>query len=298
LAGRVDTVAWFIIGVCNYASLNDDIDFAKQYLEHINKGFTLLEAWEFNNNHLVYVPRSGNWADEYITEGYILYDQLLRLWALRCFDTLFPNEVVTRKIKKITQKITENYRKHPIKNDAYHPKAYKSLRKKKYWVASFSPSGYQKQYDAFANALALILKVDQDNFADTVISYSEELRNSLKLKLLPAFWPVITETDADWNLLANNYKYEFRNIPYEFHNGGTWQLVNGFYGLGLVANNKTDEAEEVLNQINEINATANWSFYENFNTDTGNTSGVSHCAWSAAAAVMLHQALQGKKLLT
>jgi hypothetical protein len=25
--------------------------------------FTFLEAWEFNNKHLLYVP-SGNWADE------------------------------------------------------------------------------------------------------------------------------------------------------------------------------------------------------------------------------------------
>lgn len=298
LAGRVDTVAWFIIGVCNYASLADDIDFAKEHLEHINRGLTLLEAWEFNNNHLVYVPRSGNWADEYITEGYILYDQLLRLWALRCFDKLFPNEVVSRKIRNITQKVTENYRKHTIKNDAYHPKAYKSLRKKKYWVASFNPSGYQKQYDAFANAIALILKLDEEEFIEPVISYSESLRKSLKLKLLPAFWPVITEGDAEWDLLANNCKYEFRNIPFEFHNGGTWQMVNGFYGVGLVINNMQEEAKEVLAEIDRLNERKDWAFYENFNTDTGNVTGVPHCAWSAAGGVILHQTIKGKRLLT
>ncbi|MFD0860995.1 amylo-alpha-1,6-glucosidase [Sungkyunkwania multivorans] len=298
LAGRVDTVAWFIIGVCNYAKLTDNIEFANRHLQNIDRGFRLLEAWEFNNNHLVYVPRSGNWADEYITEGYILYDQLLRLWALRCYQQLFPNEATATKIKKVTRKIIENYRKHHIRNEPYHPKAYKQLRKKNYWVASFNPSGYQKQYDALANAIALILEIDNEEFAEVVIQHSERLRTSLKLQLLPAFWPPIKPEDADWKLLENNCKYEFRNIPYEFHNGGTWQMVNGFYGLGLLKYDKRDEAAQVLEKIDDLNEKADWGFYENFNTETGMTTGVKHCAWSAAGAVLLKNSLEGKELLT
>lgn len=298
LAGRVDTISWFVIGMCNYAHITGDIDFAKAHLEHINRGLKLMEAWEFNHNHLMYVPRSGNWADEYITEGYILYDQLLRLWALRCFDRLFPNEVVNRKANRIQQKIVENYRKHKIKNDPYHPKAFNRLRKKNYWVASFNPSGYQKQYDAFANALALFLNIDSEGFENDLIMYSEELRNSLPLKLLPAFWPPIKEGDMEWSMLENNRKYEFRNIPYEFHNGGTWQMVNGFYGLGLVVQKRIKEAKDVLIKIDFLNQKEDWGFYENFNSETSNPTGVPNCAWSAAGSVILNKVIQGKKLLS
>ncbi len=297
LAGRVDTIAWFVIGICNYAHATGDMDFAKECLVNMKKGLSLLEAWEFNANHLVYVPRSGSWADEYITDGYILYDQLLRLWALRCFDALFPNEEIKAKIKKVTQKIEENYRKHKIKNDPYHPKAYKQLRKKKYWVASFGPSGYQKQFDAFANALSLLLDVGPKSFQDEVIDHTETLRTSLKLQLLPAFWPPIKKDDSEWSLLVNNCKYEFRNVPYEFHNGGTWQMVNGFYGMALVHKKKTKEAEQVLQQIDDLNQKEDWGFYENFNTETGEVSGVKHCAWSAAGSVLLKNAIQGKQVL-
>jgi hypothetical protein len=38
----------------------------------IQKCLQFLEAWEFNNKHLLYVSPSGNWADEYITDGYVL----------------------------------------------------------------------------------------------------------------------------------------------------------------------------------------------------------------------------------
>jgi len=99
-------------------------------------------------------------------------------------------------------------------------------------------------------------------------------------------------------LLENNCKYEFRNIPYEFHNGGTWQMVNGFYGLGLLNHGQTELAINVLKKINRLNEVENWSFYENFNTATNMPTGVPKCSWSAAATVLLSRGLEGKKLLT
>jgi hypothetical protein len=156
---------------------------------------------------------------------------------------------------------------------------------------SFSPAGYKTQFDAFANSLALYLNIGSQDFQDTILDYSISLRNEMKLKLLPAFWPAIKETDLDWNLLKNNCKYEFRNYPNEFHNGGSWSMVNGFYGLALLSKGKSKEASEVLNAINTVNAFQDFSFYENFNTETKEPNGVPFCAWSAAAAVLIHQSL-------
>ena len=113
---------------------------------------------------------------------------------------------------------------------------------------------------------------------------------------MPAFWPVIEEGDEDWRFLTNNCKYEFRNYPYEFHNGGTWQMVNGFYALGLIKQGETELAKEVLKQIDKLNAKEKWSFYENFNSKTTEANGVPFCAWSAAGAVLASQALQGNTL--
>ncbi|NUR33686.1 MAG: fructofuranosidase/invertase, partial [Gemmatimonadaceae bacterium] len=42
----------------------------------------LLEGLEYNGRHLLYVPVGGDWADEYVYEGYVLHDQVLRAWAL------------------------------------------------------------------------------------------------------------------------------------------------------------------------------------------------------------------------
>ncbi len=295
LAGRVDTISWFIIGVCNYASITNNITFAKELKPKIDKGLQLLEAWEFNNNHLVYVPRSGNWADEYITEGHIFYDQVLRLWALKCVNNLFNGTEYENKINHVTEKLTGNYRKTDYKTP-FHPKAYKTLKKNSYWMASVNPSGYQTMFDALGNSIALLIDLGDSDFQEDIITYSENLRASLPLKLLPAFWEPITKDNEDWKLLKNNCKYDFRNIPFEFHNGGTWQMVNGFYGMSLVAKNRKI-AQDVLANIKKLNCVNDYGFNENFNTKTGQPSGVNNCTWSAAGEIALEQYINGKRFL-
>jgi hypothetical protein len=95
--------------------------------------------------------------------------------------------------------------------------------------------------------LALYLNIGTEEFQNTIVEYSIALKNERPLNLLPAFWP-IEDTDVDWNLLKNNCKYEFRNYPNEFHNGGSWSMVNGFYGLGLLSKEKKKKKHQVLEQ--------------------------------------------------
>lgn len=297
LAGRVDTVAWFIIGVCQYVYVTQDMAFLNQMKPHILKGFDIQQSWEYNDGDLMNVPRSGNWADEYPTQGFILYDQLLRVWAMRCYLHFEKDRVLSKKEKAITQKLVSNFKKNSENLKPYHPKAFTSLKQTPYWVASLEPAGYQTQFDGFANSLALLLNIGTQQDQKELLDYTTSLEKTLPLQLLPAFWPVITSDDEDWRWLTNNCKYEFRNHPYEFHNGGTWQMVNGFYGLGLLQQGKTQEAQSILERINSLNEKEDWRFYENFNSQTGAPNGVPFCAWSAAGAICIAQGLQNNRLL-
>ncbi len=298
LAGRVDTVAWFIIGVCQYAYITKDTSLLEQLKPQVLKGFEIQESWEYNNGDLMYVPRSGNWADEYPTQGFILYDQLLRVWALRSFLHFEDNLQLRAKEKAITSKICLNYKKTQNAQGVYHPNAYKTLEETSYWVASLEPAGYQTQFDGFANSLALLLGIGTEKDQKELLTYTRGLQEELSLNLLPAFWPVIKEEDEDWKWLTNNCKYEFRNHPYEFHNGGAWQMVNGFYGCGLVLQKEALGAQEVLSAIEKLNSIEDHSFYENFNSHTGAPNGVPYCAWSAAGQVLLEHYIKGNRLLT
>jgi GH15 family glucan-1,4-alpha-glucosidase len=290
LAGRVDAVTWFIIGMCQYASHQNEPEFVVKYKTHIEKALALLNAWEYNNKHLLYVPLSGNWADEYITDGYVLYDQLLRIWALKSYNYFAKSDILAKKIEDITHQVESNFLPHS-KEEKNHEKAYQELGFQQYLPCSFSPSGYKTQFDAFANALVVLLKIGTKETQNQILEFTSNLASETKLGLIPAFWPPVFQEDEHWNLLKNNCKYEFRNFPYEFHNGGSWSMVNGFVGLAMLSQNQTENAAHLLEKINQANAVDDFSFYENFNTDTKAPNGVAFCAWSAAATVLIHQSL-------
>jgi GH15 family glucan-1,4-alpha-glucosidase len=290
LAGRVDAVTWFVIGICQFAHHQNQPEFVNKYQTHIEKALQLLNAWEFNNKHLVYVPLSGNWADEYITDGYVLYDQLLRIWALKSYNHFVKSVSISKKIDEIANQVETNFLPNS-KEEKYHDRAYKEVDFQDYLPCSFSPSGYKTQFDAFANALAVLLNIGNKAIQTNVLNHASKVASETKLGLVPAFWPPVFPEEEHWNLLKNNCKYEFRNFPYEFHNGGSWAMVNGFVGLAFLSENQTEQASILLEKINTANATADYSFYENFNTNTQEPNGVAYCAWSAAASVLLEQSL-------
>jgi GH15 family glucan-1,4-alpha-glucosidase len=291
LAGRVDAVSWFIIGVCQLAHYKNESEIVKLYSKQIEKAIHLLECWEFNNNHLMYVPISGNWADEYITDGYDLYDQLLRIWALKSYNYFVQSEEIAFKIKSISEKIEHNFLPNS-KAEKVHPKAYHEAEIKEFMPCSFSPAGYKMYFDAFAHSLAFLLSIGDTDFQKTVINYTKKIKGNLPLNLVPAFWPPIHPTDWEWNILKSNCKYEFRNQPYEFHNGGSWPMVNGFFGLALKQMGLNQECENVLNALNQANALSDFGFYENFNSETGEPNGVRFCAWSAAATILVEKTIE------
>ncbi|MFM9825427.1 glycoside hydrolase 100 family protein, partial [Flavobacterium sp.] len=222
--------------------------------------------------------------------GYVLYDQLLRIWALKSYNHFAKSDLIAFKIEKITEQIEINFTPNSV-GEKYHERAYIEANIQEFMPCSFSPAGYKTQFDAFANSLALLLNIGNSDFQNRILEHGLNLSKEIPLGLIPAFWPPIQEQDLDWNLLKNNCKYEFRNYPNEFHNGGSWPMVNGFFGLALLAKEKNSDATTLLNAINQINSVENFSFYENYNSETKAPNGVPFCAWSGAATVMLHQSI-------
>lgn len=287
LAGRVDATTWFVIGVTQYALLTGDHAFFHENKQAVEKALQAMEYWEFNHRHLMYVPLSGNWADEYITDGYVLYDQLLRIWALRGVHACSPNAQYERKIHAITHQVLHNFTPG-TEGEHYHERAYHEWTWQGYLPCALNPAGYKNRFDAFAHALFLLLDLGSPELQTALMTYMSEQAQALPMQLLPAFWPPVTEEEADWQLLRNNCKYEFRNYPFEFHNGGSWPMVNGFYGMVLAQRGDLAAAKALQVALDAANAREDFAFYENFNSQTEAPNGVSWCTWSAAASVLVY----------
>jgi glycogen debranching enzyme len=315
MAGRVDADLWFMIGCGEYWKATGDDAFLDDMIPVLEKVRFLLGAWEFNNRGLLYIPATGDWADEYIHNGYILYDQLLYLQALRTLCVIrnhahgSRDHELSRRVSQLKRLIRDNYwfdEDGAVPDDAYHEILYEKGQKastkpkNRHWLPFFSPHGYGYRFDGLANVLASLLDVADDSRREKVDTYIADLTENFRIRLLPAFHPVITPVDKDWEELHITFSYTFKNRPYEYHNGGLWPMISGFYVADLARRSKNDAARSYLKGVHTANATEmnsrDWSFPEYVHGKNFIPEGTRNQCWSAAGAIIGHQALDGKKV--
>jgi hypothetical protein len=315
--GRVDSDLWFIIGCGEYWLATGDDEFLEHMLPAIEKVRFLLGAWEINNRGLIYVPLTGDWADEYVHNGYVLYDQLLYLQAQRTLARMHTamhgssDHALAERISRLLHLIRDNYwfddGDQLLPDDVYHEVLYEKGRAAaaahgagQYWMPFFTPGGYGYRFDAFANVLASLLDVANDARRNRVDAYITGELVNIGLPLLPAFHPVIKPVDEDWEHLHTMFSYSFKNKPYEYHNGGLWPMITGFYVADLARRQRIGEAGKYLQAIHRGNAMEMegeaWGFPEYIHGRKLSPGGNRHQGWSAAAAVIGHHALEGQSI--
>lgn len=290
-SGRADNPSWAVIGLSTYTILTEDYSLWEKYQQQLEKCFAVMETWEFNGKHLIYVPQSGDWADEYIQHGYILFDQLLRVWALRLAFKLTNNTTYLTKAQNITDTITNNYWKTEEQKNAYAPNLGHQLKdtSSDFWLMGFNPARIYHYFDLQANAFSLLLGIGNPQQNEVLLNYLKNIY-AKRQSLIPSFAPTIETHDADMNELKNNYAYSFRNLPNYFHNGGLWPVWNGWMAAALHATGNANMAAQLTANIHAANNHKN-SFNECLHGLNNMPCGVEKCTWSAAGAIIAEQAM-------
>lgn len=154
-AGRVDASLWYVIGAGQYFKRTQDLAFLRAHGKSLAKVMRLLPFWEFNDRHLLYVPVGGDWADEYVNEGYVLYDELLYLQANReyahirrklkrkgCQSFEEKARVLEKMIRMNYWLRRQNYASNRVYNRVVFQKGIKDrLYRKPYLLPYFKPGG-------------------------------------------------------------------------------------------------------------------------------------------------------------
>ena len=295
LAGRVDAGAWFVLGAARYAAATGDRAFAAEMAPAAEGALGLLDAWEFNARHLVYVPQSGDWADEYDLHGYLLMDQVLRLLALRAWAPFAPDPAATRAKTAAVHRTIEATFWPAAGGDAdaaYHPDAYRRAWEEgggDFPFAALTPGGYARRFDGLGSALALLAGLWPDR-AGRLMDHALGLAARTAPGLVPAFAPAVTAADPAWAALVANHRDRFSNRPGHYHNGGCWPMVNGWWAAALAAHGRGTDAEALAAAIGDANAAG--SFPEYLDAYEGRPLGTAPLAWSAAASVMAGAAIR------
>jgi hypothetical protein len=274
LAPRIDSATWYLVGI-GLAARAGALR-AEDFRDSARAVVRLLDAIEYNGRNLLYIPTGGNWADEYIYDGYILYDQVLRAWGLRLLGDLYAEPAWVAKAVAIGATIDARYWQDPARQTG-RP------------VASLSPVGAQEMFDLAACSLLAVSGVAPRLGASSLTWIDDTFL--ARGALPPVFHPVIDEGDPMWPALRRYHLHAFRNAPNEYHNGGIWPIWLGWLSLALARAGRGSALSRLRTltaaRVGESEA---FGFEEFLHGVTGLPGGTSGMAYSATGLVFLNRA--------
>ncbi|MBM3133510.1 MAG: amylo-alpha-1,6-glucosidase, partial [Chloroflexi bacterium] len=274
--GSSDTTPLFILGTGLFRKATGETDFLE---EAVKKAMTWMDYQSPTDNVIVGQLPTSDWRDEQWVLGYGLYVNTIVHSYLRLFG---QHEKAARLEGEMDKFTIIGGVKHRHVHEGL------ALRHKPYYATwSYKVLG-DERFDLLGNSLAIFSGIASPSRARKMVSWIENEsqalrdRGHLALDLPPVLLPFIRPQDPDWRV-----RYEQFNRPGEYHNGGIWPCVCGFYVAAVVAAGKFRLAEEKLAALTELVrrarvANVEYGFNEWFRAQDGTPRGEDWQTWSAA----------------
>lgn len=274
--GSSDSTPLFLLAAGIYRKLAGEPDFLYQA---VRKAMTWMEYQSPTDLIIVGQLPTSDWRDEQWVLGY----------------GLFVNTLVYSYLKILDQhdkaSLLKNYMNHfTITGGVMHKHVHEGLVvKHKPYYAFWSYKVYSSErFDLLGNALAILSGLASKTRSKEMIAWIEDecaamkTNGDLAMELPPNFFPYIRPTDPDWI-----ERYADFNNPGDYHNGGIWPFIAGFYVAALVAAEKYRLAEEKLIHLTHLIQPAKkekvaFGFNEWIKAQTGKPMGQDWQSWSAA----------------
>ncbi|MCL4481313.1 MAG: amylo-alpha-1,6-glucosidase [Bacteroidetes bacterium] len=274
--GASDTTPLFLMAVGIYRKILAEPDFLTEAVE---KALTWMEYQSPSDRFLVAQQPTSDWRDEQWVTGYGLFVNAVVYTYLRLLGRHERAENIRHEMGRFT--ITGGSGHHHVHEGLV-------VKHKPYYAFWSYKIHSSERFDLLGNALAILSGLASPTRANEMISWIEEecaamhQRGELALQLPPNFFPFIQPKDPDWLP-----RYEIFNNPGEYHNGGIWPFICGFYVAALVAAKRFKLAKEKLIALTRgvkisNSGNVNYGFNEWIKAQNGLPMGQEWQTWSAA----------------
>ena len=287
--GASDTTPLFLLGVGIFRKITGETEFLHDAVE---KALVWMEYQSPSDRYLIAQQPTSDWRDEQWVTGYGLFVNTLAYSYLRILGQ-------DERAKKVHQEM----RRFTITSDSLHHHVHEGLvvKYKPYYAFWSYKIHSSERFDLLGNSLAILSGIASPSRAEDMISWVEEecagmkMRGELVVDLPPNFFPYIKPEDPDWLP-----RYKIFNNPGEYHNGGIWPFICGFYVAALVAAKKYKLAEEKLIALTHLVKLSNtegleFGFNEWIKAQDGKPIGQNWQTWSAALYLYAAKCVEEKK---
>ncbi len=239
--GSSDTTPLFLIGLALYRQHTGNAGFLE---EAADRALRWLAYQSPDDRVMVAQQPTSDWRDEQWVLGYGLYVNTLVYAALRLFGQHTQASLLRERIN--LRVIVDGHKPaHVLEGLALPDRPYYAL-----WSYKVH---YSARFDLLGNSLAILFGLAAPAQARAMVEWIEtacaagRAAGALALDLPPCLIPAIQRDDSDWHL-----RYEQYNRPGEYHNGGVWPCIAGWYVAALVAAGQPALAQRRLAALAEL----------------------------------------------
>jgi hypothetical protein len=287
--GASDTTPLFLLALAIFRRFSGEKDFL---LEAGRKALDWMDYQSPADRVMVAQQPTSDWRDEQWVMGFGLFVNTIVYSYLKAFGLYEKAQKLQTLMGRFT--ITAGAQNHHVHEGLV-------LRHKPYYALWTYKVYSSERFDLLGNSLAVLSGLASPSRANHIISWIEaesaQMRSSgeLALELPPNFFPYIKPTDPDWMP-----RYETYNRPGEYHNGGIWPFICGFYIAACVAAGRIKLAENKLAALTDAITKSrrpdiSFGFNEWIKAQDGIPRGEDWQSWSAAMYLYAAECVDRKK---
>ena len=287
--GSSDTTPLFLLGIGIFRKISGESEFLK---DAVNKALTWMEYQSPSDRFLVAQQPTSDWRDEQWVTGYGLFVNTLVYSYLRLLGQHERAEKIHSEMSRFT--ITGGIIHHHVHEGLV-------VKHKPYYAFWSYKIHSSERFDLLGNSLAILSGIASPTRANEMVSWIEEEcknmmgKGELAINLPPNFFPYINPEDPDWHT-----RYVSFNNPGEYHNGGIWPFICGFYVAALVAAKRYTLAKEKLVALTHCIKISNtksvdFGFNEWLKAQNGKPMGQDWQTWSAALYLYAAKCVEEKR---
>jgi glycogen debranching enzyme len=284
--GCIDATLWWLIAVDYLSRCAMPADLRTRLQRQIARALDWLACQEHQRFHLVMQGEASDWADIMPRSGFVLYSNALWYRVKRLYR--LPHAERTRHyfnqlFHPFSAGLAE-YRRARLLTDYVKRRA----RNRDLYLSFVNFSFFGEEGDVFGNLLAVLFGLADSAAIARVIGALRAAPVSDRYPVRVVCDP-IGQDDPLWREYMHRHR---QNLQWQYHNGGIWPFVGGFWVSALAQTADTATARVELVKLARANALGGWRFNEWLHGRSGKPGGMPCQSWNAAAYLMACAAVE------
>ncbi len=284
--GCIDATLWWLLAADHVRRRSPLPGCADRWQRQIALALQWLLAQEHQRLRLLQQNEASDWADIMPRSGYVLYSNALWYAVKQRFG--LPEAEATAHhfnhlFNPLQRDLPEYHRARLLQHYARRGRRDAGLYLSFVNFATFGTEG-----DVFGNLLAILYGLADETMARRIVETLHKARAAEPYPIRVTLRTLSREHELWRPYMARH----MQNHPHQYHNGGLWPFVGGYWVMVLAQLGSIDAAWAALEHLAEANALDGWRFTEWFHGRTLAPMGMAGQSWNAATFLLALQSCE------